>query len=108
MQAIKVLGQSNPFAITSTVIYTVPALASTVISSLVVCNRSSTATSFRVSVSPSGAAISSEHYIYYDVPIGGNDTFIATVGLTLAATDIVRVYANDATLSFSLFGQENT
>lgn len=106
--AIKVLGQSNPSAATLTTLYTVPALTTAVGSSIVVCNRSVTATSFRIAVRPLGAAIANEHYIYYDVAIGGNDTFIATIGITLATTDVVSVYATLATLSFNLYGQENT
>jgi hypothetical protein len=103
---IKVLGQSNPTATTNTTLYTVPAATSTVCSSLTICNRSATATTFRVAVRPAGAAISNEHYLYYDVTIAGNDTFIATIGITLATTDVVTVYATLATLSFHLYGQE--
>lgn len=103
---IKVLGQSNPSATTLTTLYTVPASTSTVCSSIVVCNRSSSATSFRVAIRPNGASISDEHYLYYDIAIPGNDTFIATIGATLGDTDIVSVYATAATLSFNLFGQE--
>ena len=102
----KVLGQQNPSATTNTTLYTVPSATSTVVSSLLVCNRSATATSFRVAIRPSGAVISNEHYIYYDVTIACNDTFAATLGLTLATTDVVTVYATLATLSFNLFGQE--
>ena len=106
--ALKVLGQLNPSATTLTTLYTVPGATSTVCSSLVICNRSSTATSFRVSVAVAGAADTGAQYLYYDVTIAGNDTFVATIGVSLAATDVVRVYATLATLSFSLFGQENT
>lgn len=105
---LKVLWQSNPSATTLTTLYTVPANTSTVVSSLVVCNRSITETSFRVAVRIAWANISDEHYLYYNVTIAGNDTFIATIGLSLATTDVVSVYATDATLSFSLFGQENS
>jgi hypothetical protein len=105
---IKVLGQSNPTATTLTTLYTVPASTSAVCSSLTICNRSATATTFRVAVRPAGAGISNEHYLYYDVTIAGNDTFIATIGMTLATTDVVSVYATLATLSFHLYGQENS
>ena len=105
---IKVLGQSNPSATTLTTLYTVPASTSTVCSSITICNRSATATSFRVAIRPAGAAISNEHYLYYDVTLAGNDTFIATIGITLATTDVVSVYATNATLSFHLYGQENS
>ena len=106
--ALKVLGQSNPSAATLTTLYTVPGSTEVSGSSIVVCNRSATATSFRIAVRPAGAGISDEHYLYYDVAIPGNDTFIATIGLSLEATDVVSVYATLATLSFNLFGQEIT
>ena len=105
---LKVLGQVVPGAASLTTLYTVPALTSTVCSSIVVSNNSATATSFRIAVSPAGAAIDPKHYIYYDVTIAGNDTFVATIGISLATTDLIRVYATLATLAFSLFGQEIT
>jgi len=104
----KVLGQSNPLAATLTAAYTVPASTSTTVSSITVANRSATATSFRISVAVAGAADSDEQYIYYDVNIPGNDSFVATIGATLEATDVVRVYATLATLSFNIFGIEET
>lgn len=106
--ALKVLGQSVPSAASLTTLYTVPALTSTICSSVVVCNQSATPTSFRIAVRPAGASIDPKHYLYYDVPIAGNDTFVATIGITLATTDIVSVYATLATVSFNLFGSENT
>jgi len=105
---LKVLGQSNPSATTLTALYTVGASTSTVVSSITVCNRSATATTFRIAVRPAGAAIDDKHYIYYDVTLAGNDTFAATLGITLATTDVISVYATLATLSFQAFGQENT
>jgi hypothetical protein len=79
-----------------------------VISTITVANRSTAATSFRIAVSPAGAGISDEHYLYYDIPILGNDTFATTIGISLEATDIVRVRATLATLSFNAFGIERT
>ena len=102
----KILGQSNPSAATSTDLYTVPSSTEAVISTIVVCNRSSTATSFRISVAVDGAALSDEQYLYYDIAIGGNDTFVATLGITLGDTDKIRVYATLATLSFNASGTE--
>lgn len=104
--AYKVLGQSNPSASTETLLYTVPAVTSTIASSIIVCNRSSTQASFRVSISVGGAATTNKDYLYYDLLIGGNDTFIATIGVTLATTDVVRVYASSSNISFSLYGSE--
>lgn len=105
-EAYKVLGQQNPSATTSTDLYTVPASTSAVISTLVIANRSGTATSFRASIAVAGASLSNEQYIAYDVPIAGNETITLTLGFTLATTDKVRCYATLATLSFNLFGAE--
>jgi len=108
IQTLKVLGQSAPTAATLTTLYTVPTSKSAIGSSIVVCNRSAVATSFRIAIRPLGAAIANSQYLYYDIVINGADTFVGTIGITLAATDIVSVYATLATLSFSLFGVENT
>lgn len=104
----KVLGQSNPTAATLTTAYTVPALTSAIVSSVTVANRSAVATSFRLAIRPAGAAISNEHYIAYDVAIGANEAMSFTLGVTLATTDVVSVYATLATLSFNIFGVEKT
>lgn len=102
----KVLGQSDPLAATLTTAYTVPASTEAVISSIVICNRSTTPTSFRIALLPGGGTVADTDYIYYDLPIDGNDTFIATIGATLEAASIVQVYATLATLSFNIYGSE--
>ena len=104
----KVLGQSKPSATTLTDVYTVPALTTATVSTLIVANQSATATSFRVSVAIAGAADDPEQYVYYDIAIPGNDTFAATMGITMGATDVLRVYNTLATCSFSVFGVEIT
>ena len=104
----KILGQLDPLAATLTDLYVVPAAAEAVVSTFTVANRSGVATSFRLSVAIAGAADDVKQYIYYDIPIAGNDSFAATFGITLGATDVVRVYATLATLSFNLFGVELT
>ena len=102
----KILGQVSPSATTETVLYTVPISTSTVCSSISICNRGATQTTFRVSVSQGGAATSNKDYLYYDVTLAGNDTFIATIGITLATTDVVRVYSGNTSLSFQLWGTQ--
>ena len=100
----KVLGQADPLAATLTTAYTVPLATEAVVSSLVVANRSATPTSFRIAISPGGAGVANEHYIYYDVAIAANDVFAATLGIAMEASSIVRVYATLATLSFNIYG----
>lgn len=102
----KVLGQVAPSATTETDLYTVPAATQTIVSSIVVANRNAADATFRLSVSVDGAATANKDYLAYDLTIPGNGQFTATLGLTLDATDKVRVYASSANLSFSAFGSE--
>ena len=101
----KVLGQSAPAATTATTLYTVPAATETVLSTLSVCNRGSVGT-FRVAVRPAGASLANQHYIVYDASVAANDSLFLTIGVTLAATDVVTVYASSADFTFSAFGSE--
>ena len=105
--AYKVLGQSSPAAATLTSLYTVPAVTSAVSSTLTVCNYGAS-TTFRVAVRPAGASLANQHYILYEVIINSSDTLFFTLGLSLATTDVVSVYAGNATVSFNLYGTEIT
>jgi hypothetical protein len=102
----RVLAQSAPSATTNTDVYTSPAATQTVISTITICNRAATAASFRIAIRPAGASIVNQHYIAFDAPIAASDATNLTLGLTLAATDVVTVYASNANLSFSLFGSQ--
>ena len=102
----KVLAQSNPSVTTNTDIYTVPSATSAVLSTITVCNQSSSQSSYRIAIRPGGASLAAEHYIAYDVPLQANDTTALTLGITLAATDVVTIYATTSSVSFSLFGSE--
>ena len=104
----KVLGQSNPAATTATTLYTAPAATSTVVSTLTVCNQASSAGTFRIAIRPAGAALAAQHYLAYDTAISANDVLTMTLGITLATTDVVTVYASASTMSFNLFGSEIT
>jgi len=102
----KVLGQSNPAATTSTALYTVPALTKAVVSTVTVCNQAAADATFRISVSVAGAAISAKEYIAFDATVRGNGMQAFTLGITLGAADVIRIYGSTATLSFSAFGSE--
>ena len=102
----KVLAQSAPSATTATTLYTVPSSTSTVVSTITVANRSAVAVTYRIAVRPAGATLANQHYIAYDVALAANDTTALTLGVTLATTDVITVYASTADLSFSAFGSE--
>ena len=91
----------KPSATTNTTLFT--ATADSVVSSIVITNIGSTATTFRVALRPLGATLDDSHYLYYDLPIDGNDTFIFTGGISLVDTDVITVYSGNANLTFNLF-----
>ena len=102
----KVLGQVNPSATTATTLYTVGAGKSAVVSTIAVANQAASAGSFRIAIRPAGATLAKEHYIAYDSAITANNSTFITIGVTLAATDVITVYASSADISFSAFGSE--
>jgi hypothetical protein len=79
-----------------------------VVSTIVIANRVGTDATFRIAIRPAGAAVANQHYIAYDVLVGAGDSTTLTLGITLAATDIITVYASTANLSFNVFGSEIT
>jgi glucose-6-phosphate dehydrogenase assembly protein OpcA len=104
--AKKVLGQSNPSATTATTLYTVPSAKEAVVSSISVCNLASSSATYRIAIRPAGASLANVHYLAYDVTVGAADTTIITVGVTLATTDVITVYASTANLVFHAYGDE--
>ena len=103
----KVLGRIASAATTLEELYAVPAATSAVISTLVVCNRSTSARTYRIAIKPTtGTTLANDHYIAYDVAIAANDTTALTLGLTLATGNSIQVYASAADLTFQAFGSE--
>jgi hypothetical protein len=107
-ETIKVLGQSAPAANVLTDAYTVPSSTSAAVSSLIICNRGTGYTNVRVSVAVAGVADNPTQYVYYDLLCDPNNTFIATVGITLSAADVVRVQSDTGQVTFQFYGTEVT
>lgn len=100
MAATAVTGQLNPAATTATKLFTA---AGACWVHVVVANRDTVQTFFRISKRIAGAGANDKQFINYDTPINGNDTY-QSPKMALANTDEVWVYATDATLSFSIEG----
>lgn len=101
----KIAGQANPGAVLTT-LYTVPA-ATEFVGVLFAANRAGVDKTFRLALSIGGAAVTDAAYLAYDVTIPANDS-IPVSGISLSATDVVRVYGSDANVSFVLEGVEIT
>lgn len=106
----KRLGAITVTANTDTELYETPASTSAVVSSIVVCNTGSTARTFRIAIvdATSVGSVATEDYIYYDITINGNDTFIATCGFTMPTGYIILVRASHAEVVFNAWGSEIT
>ncbi len=102
----KVLGQVAPSATTATTLYTVGAGKSAVVSTIAVANRGGTSATYHIAIRVAGSALSDEEYIAYDATVTANNSTFITIGVTLAATDVITVYASNANLSFNAFGSE--
>lgn len=102
----KILGQVQPTLGTNTTLYTVPSATSTVISTLTICNAGLNAGTYNVAVRQAGASLTGAQYIAFSASLNPGDTSALTMGMTLAATDVVTVYSSNAGLSFNLFGSE--
>ena len=104
----KVLAQVDPVAATLTDAYTVPGATSAVISSIIIANRGGTTIQFRISVAVAGAADANKQYLFFDVALLKRSSQAIVLGITLAATDVIRVRTDVATTSFNVFGVEVT
>ena len=103
----KVLAQAAPAATTETTLYTVPAATSAVVSTIAITNQAGTSGTYRIAVRPAAdASTAAKHWIVYGATVGASDSIMLTLGVTLAAGDLIRVYASSASMSFSAFGSE--
>jgi hypothetical protein len=82
--------------------------AYSVISTIVICNRASTATTYRISTSSTSATHGT--YVAYDATINGNDSVNITCGYVLSAlasnANYLVVTAGTTNLDFTAFGVE--
>lgn len=102
----QILAQVAPAGQTLTDAYTVPLKINTVVSSIVVTNRNEGPAYFRISIAIAGAADTIAQYIYYNHVAMGNTSFVATIGVTLEESDVIRVRSDNGALSFNVLGLE--
>ena len=105
---LKVLGQVDPSATTTTTLYTVPDMTQTTVSSIVAANRTGSAITFRLSIHVEGAGADDKQYLYYDKSVAANDSLAIILGITLNHTDVGKVYTSAVDMSFNMLGCETT
>lgn len=89
-------------------LYNTTASSTAVLSTIVICNRSSASKQFRIGVTGSAGTPANSQFIVYDASIEGNDSIFLTVGVSLGNTQYVRISSTDSNLSFSAYVSEIT
>jgi hypothetical protein len=102
----KILGQKSPAAATDFNLYTVSGSKQAIINCITVANRDANAATYRISVRPDGATLTTDHYIAYDVQVGSNTSVSLNLGLTLDTNDVITVQSSTALVTFNAYGVE--
>jgi hypothetical protein len=89
----------------TSIVYTNATATSTVISTISVCNTSSSAATFSIAISNT-TSFSAGKYVVYQATVAGNDTVFLTAGLTMDATYGIYLLTSASTTSvnFSVYG----
>lgn len=87
---------------TTTVLYTVPALTTAVVTNIAVTNTASTAATFTIGMGPAAGQIS----LHTTTAIAANSTAYIDLKQVLATTNTITGGASAATVSFHISGVE--
>lgn len=80
----------------------------TVVSSIVICNTSSSSATYTIAINTASATYAAGRYIVYQATIAGNDTVALTLGLVLDPTNrYLNISSSANTVNFSAYGMES-
>ena len=102
----KILGQKSPEAATDFNLYTVSGSKQTIINCITVANRDANSATYRISVRPDGATLTTDHYIAYDVQVGSNLSVALNLGITLDTNYVITVQSSSGLVTFNAYGVE--
>ena len=102
----KILGQKSPAAVTDFNLYTVSGSKQAIINCITVANRDANAATYRISVRPDAAVLTTDHYIAYDVQVGSNTSVSLNLGITLDTNDVITVQSSSGLVTFNAYGVE--
>lgn len=105
----KVLGQTAPTSTANVDLLTVDAGKSVAVSTVNVSNHTTAAATYRIFVRIAGATAGTGNDVSYDIALPAKSKLAETIGMTLAATDVITVQCDPAnSITFTAFGQENS
>lgn len=87
-------------------LYTTPAATSAVISSIVICNTTASAATYRIGLDTTAGTPGASEWLVYDATVPANDSIILTFGACLDAGKYIRVSSSADTVTFSAFVSE--
>ena len=94
---------------TYTNIYNTPDNTEAIVSSLVICNTSSSNITVRLGLdSASAGSLLSNEFLVYDAVVAGNDTVALTLGICMDANKYIRGSSSSSACVFSAFVSEIT
>jgi hypothetical protein len=99
---VKVLARTAASLTTTTVLYTVPASTSTIVTNLGVTNTASSAGTFTIGMGPSGSQVA----LFTTVAIAANTTIFIDMKQVLATTNTITGGASATTINFHISGVE--
>ena len=102
----KILGQKSPAATTDFNLYTVSGSKQAIINCITVANRDTNSATYRISVRPDGATLTTDHYIAYNVQIDSSSSVSLNLGLTLDTNDVITVQSSTSNVTFNAYGVE--
>jgi len=102
----KILGQKSPAATTDFNLYTVSGSKQAIINCITVANRDANSATYRISVRPDGATLTTDHYLAYYVQVGSNLSVALNLGITLDTNDVITVQSSSGLVTFNAYGVE--
>lgn len=93
---------------TYSTLYNTPAATQAVVSSLVVCNASSSDVTYRIGMDTTAGTPGSGEFLVYDATITGNDTIALTLGICMDADKYIRISSSSSACVFTAFVSEIT
>jgi hypothetical protein len=100
--ATKVLARTAASLTTTTVLYTVPASTTTVVSNIAITNTAASAGTFTLALGPSGAQVA----LHTTTTIAANSTIYIDLKQVLNTTNTITGGASAVTINFHISGVE--
>lgn len=86
-------------------LYTVLPTGSFTIQGVIFTNLSANTSTFRFAIVPNASTpTANQDYLYYDLPLNGNDVLIVNLDCTIKPNRVLRVYSATGNVAVNLFG----